>query len=142
MGVTPLTSVTSSADRSDALTSANAMDQADAVDRSDGGAGGKATGLPRLLVPVIAVCCGVTVANIYLGQPLLTLIQARLGVSAGAAGWVATLGQLGYALGVLLFLPLGDVVRRRPLLLALLAGTVGALGVAAGARSLPMLLVA
>ncbi|GAB3405760.1 MFS transporter [Flindersiella endophytica] len=96
--------------------------------------------MPRLLVPVIAVCCGVTVANIYLGQPLLTLIQAGLGVSAGAAGWVATFGQLGYALGVLLFLPLGDVVRRRPLLLALLAGTVGALGLASGATSLPVLL--
>jgi predicted MFS family arabinose efflux permease len=94
------------------------------------------------LIPVIALCCGVTVANIYLGQPLLTLISDGLGVSAAAAGWVATLGQLGYALGVLLFLPLGDVVRRRPLLLALLAGTVGALGVAGFAASLPVLLVA
>ena len=96
----------------------------------------------RLLVPSIALCCGVTVATIYLGQPVLTLIAADLGVTTSAAGLVATLGQAGYALGLLLLVPLGDVLPRRPLLLALIAGTVAALVAAALAPGLPVLLVA
>lgn len=94
------------------------------------------------LIPMIALCCGVTVANIYLSQPLLTLIADGFGVSDARAGWVATVAQFGYGLGVLLFVPLGDVLRHRPLLLTLLAGTTAALGVAAVAGQLPVLLIA
>lgn len=96
----------------------------------------------RALVPILALCCGVTVANIYVAQPLLTLIAEDFGVSAGAVGTVATLGQLGYALGLLLFVPLGDVLARRPLIAVLLGGTVAGLALAAGAPTIPVLMLA
>jgi predicted MFS family arabinose efflux permease len=96
----------------------------------------------RALVPLLALCCGITVANIYVAQPLLTLIAEDFGVSAGAVGTVATLGQLGYALGLLLFVPLGDVLARRPLLGVLLAASIAGLAVAAGAPTIPVLMLA
>lgn len=48
---------------------------------------------------------------------------------------VPTLAQFGYVTGLLLFVPLGDVIRRRALLSALLIGTVAALVAAAAARA-------
>ncbi|GAA1076101.1 MFS transporter [Nocardiopsis composta] len=89
--------------------------------------------LSRTLVAVLALACAVTVANIYLSAPLLGLVSRTFGISADRAGLVATAGQLGYSLGLLLLLPLGDTVRRRPLLILLVLGTVGGLSAAAAA---------
>ncbi|MFW5418132.1 MFS transporter [Nocardiopsis sp. CNT-189] len=87
----------------------------------------------RALVAVLALACAVTVANIYLSAPLLGLVSQTFGVSADRAGLVATAGQFGYSLGLLFLLPLSDTVRRRPLLLMLVLGTVGGLSAAAAA---------
>ena len=66
---------------------------------------------PRLLA--LAVGAAVAVSVIYLPQSLLTDVAADLGVSPGLAGWVATAVQAGYALGILLLVPLADRVHPR-----------------------------
>jgi predicted MFS family arabinose efflux permease len=71
--------------------------------------------MSRSLTVVLAVACGVTVANLYYSQPLLDLIAGTFGVSQGAATTVVTLTQAGYALGLLFVLPLGDLVENRTL---------------------------
>ena len=73
------------------------------------------------LVRLMAVTCAVTVANLYYAQPLLHSISTSLHVSEGSASLLVTAGQLGYAVGLLFIVPAGDIVRRRPLLTALLA---------------------
>jgi len=79
--------------------------------------------LPRRLVPVFAISAGTAAANLYYTQPLLVDLRADFHAGPGAAGWVPTLAQVGYALGMALMVPLGDVVARRPLILRLTALT-------------------
>ncbi|MEV6769336.1 MFS transporter [Nocardia sp. NPDC051030] len=95
-----------------------------------------------LLFAVMAICSGVTVANVYLAQPLLTLFARELGVAPSHAGLVVTCAQFGYAAGILFLVPLGDVRRRRPLLTVMLAATVLALLLAAVAPNLSMVAAA
>ena len=70
-------------------------------------------------VPTIemAAACGIAVANIYYNQPLLGLIAGRFGHSPIAAS-IPTATQLGYALGLFLLVPLGDLLERRRLIVA------------------------
>src|SRR5580698_3921263 len=99
-------------------------------------------GLSRGLVRLMAVTCAVTVANLYYAQPLLHSIGNSLHVSQGTASLLVTAGQLGYAVGLLLIVPAGDITRRRPLLTWLLAlCTITLIGCAL-APNLPVLAVA
>lgn len=66
---------------------------------------------------LLATCAGLGVANVYYLQPGLSLVQSEFGASPEQVGWVPTLTQIGYALGMLLLAPLGDVVPRRRLIL-------------------------
>ncbi|MFF5985681.1 MFS transporter [Prauserella flavalba] len=93
----------------------------------------------RVMLTAAAVCSGVTVANIYLAQPVLGLIAEGLGTSRAAAGWVATAALLGYALGVLFVVPLGDNSNRRRLVATLSVLTSALLVGAALAPSVPVL---
>ncbi|WP_378143973.1 MFS transporter [Cnuibacter sp. UC19_7] len=72
---------------------------------------GAASWTPRLLV--LAVAAAVAVSVIYLPQSLLTDMAENLGVPAGTASLVATTVQAGYALGILLLVPLGDRIQVR-----------------------------
>ncbi len=85
----------------------------------------------RLITVVLAVACGLTVANLYYAQPLLDLISHDFGVGQGAATLVVTLTQVGYALGLVFVLPLGDLVENRTLVTRVLLGTAVALVLAA-----------
>ncbi|NQX13386.1 MFS transporter [Microbacteriaceae bacterium VKM Ac-2855] len=70
----------------------------------------------RRMTFLFAVAGGVAVGNLYWAQPLLDFIATDLRTDTGSAGWLVTATQLGYALGVLLFVPLGDVLNRRLLI--------------------------
>ncbi len=91
----------------------------------------KPTASLRLITTVLAVACGLTVANLYYAQPLLELISRSFDVGQGTATLVVTLTQVGYALGLLFVLPLGDLVENRTLVTRVLLGTAVALVLAA-----------
>ncbi|MFF3518053.1 hypothetical protein [Streptomyces sp. NPDC002573] len=92
------------------------------------------SGVKRGTIPVFAAATAVTVSNIYFTQPLLERIAQGLGVSSAAAGIVATAGQIGYALGIVVIVPLADLARLRRISRILLAIT--ALALVAGALAL------
>ena len=71
--------------------------------------------LPGGTVWLFAVVSALTVANLYYHQPLLGEIARDFGASQQRAGYISTVTQVGYALGLLLFVPLGDVRERRGL---------------------------
>jgi predicted MFS family arabinose efflux permease len=85
----------------------------------------------RLVTITMAVACGLAVANLYYAQPLLALIADSFRISHGAAAAVVTANQIGYVLGLLLLLPLGDLLNNRKLTARTLIGTALALGIAA-----------
>jgi predicted MFS family arabinose efflux permease len=96
-------------------------------------------GLTPGLVRLMAVTCAVTVANLYYAQPLLHSIGDSLHVGQGSASLLVTVGQLGYAAGLLLIVPAGDIMRRRPLLTGMLACCAVTLAIGALAPNLPVL---
>ncbi|KJC51062.1 transporter [Bradyrhizobium sp. LTSP885] len=74
------------------------------------------TTLSPAVVLLFAVACGLSVANIYFAQPLLDTMAQDLGIDPAAIGLVVTLTQIGYAVGLMLIVPLGDLVDRRRLI--------------------------
>ncbi|WP_246794814.1 MFS transporter [Burkholderia perseverans] len=70
----------------------------------------------RSLVLLMAFGTGIGVANVYYIQPILNLVQRRFDVAPSLIGWAPTLTQIGYALGILLLAPLGDMLNRRSLI--------------------------
>ncbi|MFD7587619.1 MFS transporter [Kitasatospora sp. NPDC059811] len=99
-------------------------------------------GLPPAAAWLLSVACGLAVANVYYSQPLLDLIAADYGIDPATIGLVGTLTQTGYALGLLLLVPLGDRVNRRTLTTAQLGLSVLALAAVALAPSAPLMLAA
>ena len=83
----------------------------------------------------LAIACGLLVANIYYAQPLIAEIAKSLGLAVGAAGLIVTMSQIGYGLGLLFVVPLGDLVENRRLVLTSVALSAGALASAAFAPS-------
>lgn len=70
-------------------------------------------GLPALLLWTLAIVAGVTVANLYYNQPLLNMIRDELDVSDFQANLISMITQVGYALGLLFIIPLGDLYQRK-----------------------------
>ncbi|AXO87620.1 MFS transporter [Pseudomonas parafulva] len=88
-------------------------------------------GLHPSLTLLLSVTCGLAVANVYFAQPLLASMARSLDVAPGLIGSVVTMTQVGYALGLLLLVPLGDRVDRKRLVLtqtALCALALAAVG--------------
>ncbi|HEY4279965.1 MAG TPA: MFS transporter [Conexibacter sp.] len=98
--------------------------------------------LDRRLVALMAFACGAAVANLYYAQPLLDTIADKLHTSQGIAGLIVTATQIGYAAGLLLVVPRGDIVDRRHLITRLLLVCAAALGVAAASPNVAVLAVA
>jgi predicted MFS family arabinose efflux permease len=96
----------------------------------------------RGLTFLFAVAAGTAVGNLYWAQPLLDLIADDLHASHAVAGWLITATQLGYAAGILLFVPLGDVVDRRRLIPAMMFCSAAALVLCALSPSIGVLLAA
>jgi predicted MFS family arabinose efflux permease len=92
---------------------------------------------PTLLM---AATCGIVAGNLYYAQPLAGLIGADLGLSAHATGLVVTLTQIGYGVGLLFIVPLGDLVENRRLILITIAlATLGLIGAAVAPSATPFL---
>jgi predicted MFS family arabinose efflux permease len=89
------------------------------------------SGLSRLTIWILSIASAATVANLYYSQPLLADIAHSFSASTSAVGIIATITQFGYALGLLLIVPLGDAIDRRKLIsLSLIAVTVSLVGTA------------
>jgi predicted MFS family arabinose efflux permease len=69
-------------------------------------------GLSRKTVLLLAIATGIIVANLNYIQPIEGLIAHHFAISKAHVGVIATLSQLGYALGLLLIVPLGDIFDR------------------------------
>jgi predicted MFS family arabinose efflux permease len=98
--------------------------------------------LPASLVLLLATGAGLSAASLYYAQPMLGVLGADIGASARSVGFIPTLTQLGYALGILLLAPLGDRFDRRRIVLAKAAVLCAALLVAGAAPSIGVLLAA
>jgi len=94
------------------------------------------------LTLLFALIGGFAVGNLYWAQPLLKVIAGDLGVSTGTAGALVTFTQVGYAVGIVLVVPLGDVANRRRLIPLMLVLSVVALLACAAAPTFAALLVA
>jgi len=90
----------------------------------------------------MAACSGLVVANIYYCQPLLVLIANDFNIPESRAGRIAWLTQTGYACGLLLVVPLGDIMERRRQILLCMAATALSLVLSAWAPTFLVLQVA
>ncbi|MEV0350173.1 MFS transporter [Nonomuraea sp. NPDC050680] len=97
-------------------------------------------GLSRGLLFLMSVATGLAVAGNYFAQPLLDLIGRELEMGPSRAALVVTAAQIGYALGLILLVPLGDLVERRRLAMSLYAATAVFLLVSANAPNGTVLL--
>ncbi len=98
--------------------------------------------MDRGLVLVMALASGMVVANSYYAQPLVGAIADAFHTSTTSVGLVVTASQVGYAVGLALLVPLGDLIERRRLLVVILGATTLSLAGMALAPSWPVLGVA
>ena len=108
----------------------------------NGRSGGSRERAPAAPLAFLGLACAIGVSTIYYNQPLLLEIAHTYHVSVGQTGFVAVATQVGYALGLLLFVPLGDVLERRALMMRMYGAVAIALLLMALAPNLPMLIAA
>nr|WP_298105727.1 MFS transporter [uncultured Shinella sp.] len=77
----------------------------------------EASPLTRAKVFLFALASGLAVANVYFAHPLLDVMADDLGLSRATAGMIVGATQLGYGLGLILLVPLGDLLDRRKLII-------------------------
>lgn len=98
--------------------------------------------LSRTDVLLMAFCTGLIVANIYYCQPLVILVAREFNLSESYAGRITYLTQAGYALGLFLLVPLGDMFERRRQILMITGLAVAALLLAAFSHTFLLLQIA
>ncbi|QDK37752.1 MFS transporter [Bdellovibrio sp. NC01] len=91
---------------------------------------------------IMATATGLSVANLYYNQPLLAEMQTSFGASVKDIGIIPTLTQVGYALGMLFLVPLGDMFERKKLIFLTSLLVTGSLLIAATAQSVLMMAIA
>lgn len=72
--------------------------------------------MTTFLAGLFAICSGLAIGNLYWAQPLLVQITNGFGLSVASGGLLVTATQIGYAIGILFIVPLGDFVRRKRLI--------------------------
>ncbi|WP_205956914.1 MFS transporter [Pantoea stewartii] len=98
-------------------------------------------GLSSALVGLMSVATGLCVASNYYIQPLLHTIALHFHLSVAFAGFIVTSAQLGYACGLLLLVPLGDMLERRGLIVAMMVLAALGMVIIALSSSFPVLLL-
>ena len=73
-------------------------------------------GLSRATTLLFALAAGLSAANTYYAQPLLDTMARDFAIAPATIGLVVTLTQVGYGLGLIFIVPLGDIVDRRRLI--------------------------
>ncbi|ROR05776.1 MFS transporter [Erwinia sp. JUb26] len=99
------------------------------------------TGLNPALVALMSVATGLSVACNYYVQPLLATIAQAFDLSFHQAGFIVTTAQLGYAAGLLLLVPLGDMLERRGLIVTMSLLAAGGMVITALSPTLPLMLL-
>ncbi|MEK3946117.1 MULTISPECIES: MFS transporter [unclassified Paenibacillus] len=97
--------------------------------------------MPRYMTLLFAVVCGMSVANIYFAQPLLDHLSKEFGIDYSTIGILITITQIFYAVGLLLLVPLGDLLNQRRLIIGQMLLSVVALIIVGTASSSTVLLV-
>jgi len=87
--------------------------------------------VPAWITLLLAIACGVIVANLYYAQPLVGPISADTHLPLASAGLIVTLTQIGYVVGLLFIVPLCDLIENRRLVVSSLAVVICALVAAA-----------
>jgi len=113
-----------------------------AATRPDADTGAAALVLSRAVALLFSVACGLAVANVYFAQPLLDTMADEFAISHATVGIVMTVTQIGYGLGLLLVVPLGDLLDRRRLIVGQSLLSALALVAVALAPTAPALLAA
>jgi predicted MFS family arabinose efflux permease len=100
-----------------------------------------ASSMPRYMTLLFAVVCGMSVANIYFAQPLLDHLSKEFGIDYSTIGILITITQIFYAVGLLLLVPLGDLLNQRRLIIGQMLLSVVALIIVGTASSSTVLFV-
>lgn len=98
--------------------------------------------MSKKLAVLFAVASGLAIGNLYWAQPLTAQIASGFGMETSKGGLLITATQIGYAAGILLIVPLGDILRRRKLILTVMLCSVTALLACAFAPSFAFLAMA
>jgi predicted MFS family arabinose efflux permease len=103
--------------------------------------GEEGCGVPALVVALFSVACGLAVAGAYYAQPLLDTLADQFSVPRSVIGSVITFTQIGYGVGLVLLVPLGDVVNRRRLIVGqLLLSALASILVAAAPTAVVLMI--
>lgn len=97
--------------------------------------------MPGYLKYVLALVCCFILGNLYYSQPIIADIARDVGISMSSSGVIVTITQIGYCLGVLFLVPLGDALESRRLIRCLVAVSCVALVSASLASSQIVFLV-
>ncbi|KKZ90797.1 hypothetical protein B4147_0160 [Bacillus wiedmannii] len=97
--------------------------------------------MSHALALLFAAACGMSVANIYFAQPLLDQLSNEFGINHSIIGVVITVTQIFYGVGLLLLVPLGDLLNQRRLIVGQMLLSTTAL-VIVGTTSSSMVLFA
>jgi predicted MFS family arabinose efflux permease len=73
--------------------------------------------MSRYVTLLFAVACGISVANIYFAQPILDHLSSEFSIDYSTIGILITITQSLYAVGLLLLVPLGDLLNQRRLII-------------------------
>jgi len=99
-------------------------------------------GIPAKVLWVLTIVAGVSVANLYYNQPLLNMIRLELGITEFQANLISMISQIGYAVGLFFIVPLGDLIKRRNIVLTNFILLITSLIIIGVSQSLFVLLIA